>query len=151
MTEITIGKKVSGIGSSAFGGIQGLKAIYNRNPVPQQLEDHIVYTGPHANIPPLHVPIGSGEAYIAANYWNIFFIKEDENVANEHIGRKDITIFNTSGGLSISCVESVQVSVFNVSGQVVYQKRLTGQHTIPLKRGFYFIKADNVTRKIYVK
>ena len=113
---------------------------------------HEVFSsGRHMNIPTVYVPIGSGEAYRNANVWKDFFIQEDEHVDNERPDQKEITIFNVSGGISLSCVGPVQVVVYSVSGQIVYQKRLTGQLDIPLKKGFYIIKADNVTKKIYVE
>ena len=147
--EIVIGKNVTEIGNSAFNGIGWKMSLFNRNPVPQIVED----LGLNYYTITLFVPKGSVDLYKKANYWSIFYlITDDESlVANDDLINKNITIFNTNDGITVNSVKPVTVAVYTISGQMVYQKQMKDKLDIQLQRGFYIIKAGDVTQKMYVK
>ena len=146
---LTIGANVAEIGENAFGYMYGLGRINNRNPVPITV-GYLFSNIPHNGYPPMYVPVGSGEAYKASSSWNYLEIYELEDVANEIVSDK-IAITQANGVISISSAEPSNVAIFTMSGQMVYQQSASNQHKISLSRGFYFIKANQTTKKVFVE
>ena len=149
---VVIGMNVKEIGKDAFYGTS-VRSLYNRNPVPQVVKENLglYYVK-------LHVPNGSLDLYKNASYWGDFYfyeITEDEYdesiVENENVVKENIIIVGTSNGISVSSNSPATVTVYSMSGQMVYQQHLRDRLDIQLQRGIYIIKAGNVTKKAYVK
>ena len=144
---LIIGKNVKEIGICAFEGSY-MKLVFNKNPIPQIVED-IGMLDYHTSV---FVPVGSGDLYKNANYWRTFNIVEYEYVvANESIINEDITMFNTTDGITVNSSLPTTVAVYSISGQMVYQKYMRDRLDIKLQRGIYIVKAGDVTKKMYVK
>ena len=150
--EMVLGKALKEIGESAFVQMTALEAIYNHNPSPIVIE-HVLYYGIHPSIDPptMYVPVGSGNAYRSIPAWNVFIIEEKEGVANEAVNREAVTITAASGGITINSAELVQVSIYAITGQPVFQKSFAGRLEIPLPRGLYIVKTNYLTKKVFVQ
>ena len=147
--RVTIGENVNEIGCNAFY-ITNQISIYNRNPIPQILTCEF-YSGPRIGYPYVYVPVGSGAAYRTASRWDRCTIIERENVANDAINADNITIFNERNGISIRSAVPELVSIYTMSGQLVYQKMIFDRQDIRLSQGMYIIKANNITKKVFVE
>ena len=112
-----------------------------------------IYEVPHHSILPpiLYVPVGSGNAYRNIMFWNVFNIKESEYVDNEAINRETVTIVPGFGYITINSTAPVQAFIYSITGQTVVQKSFTGRTDIPLQRGFYLVKINDLTKKVYVQ
>ena len=71
LTSITIPDGVTSIGSHAFEGCSSLTSIYCKAQTPPTINTNTTFNGVSETIP-LYVPIGSADAYRAAEYWKRF-------------------------------------------------------------------------------
>ena len=154
--ELVIGEKVQEIANVAFYNMYHLKIVYIRNSVPPSIKasDELFYYGswPYVRLPTLYVPIGSGDSYRKATYWNLLYIEEkDFIVANNAINKESITVINSKGGIMINCAEPTRLAIYNVSGQLVYNEYLIDRKEIRLSRGIYFLKTNILTKKVFVE
>ena len=71
LTSITIPNSVTSIGNNAFSGCSGLKEIYVKADTPPSAYSY-TFSGVTTNSATLYVPVGSKDAYAAANGWKKF-------------------------------------------------------------------------------
>jgi len=74
-TSVFIPESVQSIGHNAFGLCEKLDTVFNRNPVPVDIEPNVFY-GINLSQCKLEVPIGSVSAYKEADVWKDFNIKD---------------------------------------------------------------------------
>ena len=72
LTSVTIGNGVTSIGEYAFMYCDGLKEIYVKATTPPTINSSVFYGVPTASAI-LYVPVGSKDAYAAANGWSEFY------------------------------------------------------------------------------
>ena len=68
--DLVIPASMTSIGKAAFKGCAGFTAVYCKAIVPPSIGDASTFSG--ATAKPLYVPIGSADAYQAADYWKYF-------------------------------------------------------------------------------
>jgi len=142
-----IGNSVTSIGSNVFYKSE-LKEIHSKNPTPPAISSN-TFLGIDKTLCRLYVPKGTYNAYWRT--WGFDDIIEEE-VSSINIINKDITtIQSTSRGIIIEANEQVSVSVYDLSGQIVYQPTIVGNAEIFLNKGVYVVKINNERRKIVVK
>ena len=154
LTSITIGNNVTSIGGSAFSGCSKLVEIYSKNPTPPSVYG---YTGGYSfsnatkKACRLYVPTGSYALYLRSwDFDNIIETNFDITAINQ-INTDNTVIKSVANGIAIETKESTPVSVFNLSGQKVYQSVVNGNMEIPLNKGIYIVKMNNESEKIIVK
>jgi len=170
LTSITIPNSVTEIIGAAFSGCSSLHGIYCKNPIPPRVSGSCFkFISPLCN---LYVPTGSGSAYIN-NGWDSYeyydYIYSYENVtysvpeystfniietdftAITPINKDNATIKSVANGIYIETNIQTLVSVYNLSGQKVYQSVINGNTKIPLNKGVYIVNVNNESEKIIVK
>jgi hypothetical protein len=148
LTSITIPRSVTSIGISAFYGCTGLTKIHSRNPVPPSLNSYC-FSGVNKTTCKLYIPKGSYSAYWLQ--WGFDNIIEDGETAINTINKDNITVQSISNGIAIVAKEQTPVSVYNLSGQKVYQSVITGNVEIRLNKGVYILRVNNKSQKVVIK
>ena len=72
LTSVTIPNSVTSIGDRAFDDCTGLKEIYVKADTPPSAYSY-TFSGVNTNSATLYVPVGSKDAYAAANGWSKFY------------------------------------------------------------------------------
>jgi hypothetical protein len=139
---------VTKIEDYAFSGCTGLTEIHSRNPAPPVL-GLASFIGVNTATCKLYVPTGSYNAYKVA--WEFTNIIEENASANLTIDRERISIVPVANGLSVDAREATPVSIYNLSGQRVYQSVINGRMEISLGRGIYIVRVKDTSEKIVVK
>jgi len=155
LTSVTIGNRVASIGVKAFSDCTGLTEIHSKNPTPPTLYTILSY-GCFNNVDKttckLYVPKGSKSAYQSRNGWSEFanIIEEDVSAINP-VNKDNISIRTGSIGIYIETKEQTPVTIYNLSGQKVYQNIINGNTEIRLNKGVYILKVNNESKKIMIK
>jgi len=82
LTSITLPSSVTSIGSNAFMGCSGLKEFYVNNSTPPSVGTY-GFDDVHMSTCKLYVPVGSKEAYAAADQWKNFMSIEEMSMTEE--------------------------------------------------------------------
>ena len=147
----TIPNSVTTIVAGAFQGCTSLTEIHNNNPVPQTINSNVFYNV-NGSTCKLYVPKGSYNAYWnAPTWWRFENIIESNVTSNDFTNNKSITISNTSNGVCIKTDKSISVSIFNLSGQKVYEAKIQGAENINLNKGIYVVRVGNESQKIVIR
>lgn len=87
LTSITIPSNVTLVGLSAFADCSGLQELYVRNLVPPAVNSYYSSLSAFSNVNmstcKLYVPVGSKEAYAAADEWKFFMSIEEMSMTEE--------------------------------------------------------------------
>ena len=153
LTNVTIPNSVTNIGIGAFWGCTSLTEIHCLNPQPIVVS---VSASPFSSVNKtikLYVPKGSYSAYWVAPVWCDFNIIEEDATSTSinTINKDNITIQLISNGIVIDAKEEMFVSVYNFSGQRVYQSVIIGNTEVPLNKGQYIVRVNNESQKIIVR
>ena len=144
----TIPNSVTSIEDRAFSECTRLKEIHSNNPVPPTIR--FDYFSDIKKTCKVYVPKGSYNAYRVAKVWGEFKIIEENITTNSFINNRNITISNISNGICIKTDELISVSIFNLSGQNVYEKNIQRDTNINLNKGVYVVKIGDESKKIVV-
>jgi len=151
LTSITIPNSVTSIESSAFRDCTSLAEIYSKNPIPPTASTS-TFNNVNKATCKLHVPKGSYTAYWVAVGWGDFDnIIETDFTSINTINKDSITINPISNGITIEAKEQIPVSVYNLTGQIVYQSVIDGNMEIALSKGVYVVRVNNESQKIIVR
>ena len=148
LTNITIPSNVTSIGNYAFYDC-GLTEIHSKNPTPPSVSSnnancfYNVY-----NTCKLYVPAGSENKYKEADEWKKFYTILPSAIIP--IKANNITIQSHSNGILIETKEPMPVSIYNLSGQKVYESLIAGNAEIGLDKGIYIVKTKNESVKVVV-
>ena len=124
-----------------------LSEIYNLSPIPQTIGSYS-FNGVSCK---LFVPFGSYNAYREHIVWGQFNnIIEVETSINEVI-LENVTINTYYGGISVISNDLVNIEIFNLTGQKIYQSTFLGSKEIPLDKGVYIIGINGKNSKIIIK
>ncbi len=146
LTSIIIPSSVSDITSSAFNDCNNIIEVISQNVVPPLSYDIIFKNIPTTAI--LYVPIGSKDAYANATGWKNFsnIIEDDEKTGVESTLVDDVNISVENGNIVVNGTENVNIEVYNMNGQCVYNGNAT---TIPISaKGLYIVKVNNKSFKV---
>jgi len=100
----------------------------------------------------LYVPKGSIREYQNATGWKDFFcIIEEDVTAINPINNSNIIVKSTSNGITIEAKKITPLTIYDLSGQKVYQSVITGNMTIALNKGVYIVRVKNESKKIIIK
>ncbi|MDL2223630.1 T9SS type A sorting domain-containing protein [Bacteroidales bacterium OttesenSCG-928-M11] len=67
------------------------------------------------------------------------------------INNENISIQSISNGIAFEAKEQIPVSIFNISGQKVYESVINGYEEIYLNKGVYIVRVNNESQKIIVR
>jgi len=150
LTSITIPNSVTSIQAYAFDGCTGLTAIYSKNPTPPKFSTFASgFDNVSTTTCKLYVPKGSAAAYKAA--WGFTNIIETDFTAINPINKDNATINSFANGIYIETNIQTLVSIYNLSGQKVYQSVINVNTEIPLNKGIYIVRVNNESEKVIVK
>lgn len=62
------------------------------------------------------------------------------------------TVWTANGSIYVRAKKDAEVNIYTITGQLSKQVKVTeGETAIPMSRGLYIVRFDNVTRKVIVK
>ena len=135
----------------AFQNCTGLKKIYMACPVPPDF----YFTGVSTTDCILYVPIGSYSSYWAATGWGDFenIVEMDmTNISVDNITDNNFNTYMHGNTLIIEGTEqNMNITVYTISGQIIYQTIANGKTDIPLNKGIYIVRVNNENQKVIVK
>jgi len=153
-TSYTIPNSVTSIGDRAFYGYTGLKEFYSANPTPPTCESTTFSYGSMTNCI-LYIPVGSYTTYWLAigwsNFRNIVEIEDFSIIEIESTINQTSLVYPISTGIAIETTEQMPVSIYTISGQIIYQTIANGKTDIPLNKGIYIVRVNNESQKVIVK
>ncbi len=151
LETVVIGRNVSAIDYNAFysPNVRKVDVLALNPPKYPEVKDYyfgIVQTEAYEKAV-LSVPVGSLEAYRAADGW-----KEFKNIQEKDFGGVDgvendaVSVTAKGGSIEIASADNAQVEVYNLSGQLVY----SGTETTVggLARGIYIVRVSGRTFKV---
>ncbi len=145
LTNVTIPSSITSIGSQAFYGCYGLKEIHSKNPNPPTAGSNCFYDV--YNTCKLYVPGGAETKYKAAAEWKKFFSITSAIIP---IKADNIAIQSLVNGIAIETKEQMPVSIYNLSGQKIYESVIAGNTEIQLGKGIYIVRVNNTSAKVVV-
>lgn len=103
----------------------------------------------------LHVPVGSEEAYQAAEKWKDYTIVGDIKSSVREVLTHGIEAYGAQGMLYITTNESteaVSAAVYSITGSLLRSITLSGNNTysLPLSAGTYIVKVGNGAKRVVV-
>jgi hypothetical protein len=150
LTSLTIGSNVTDIVEAAFYDCSNLTEIHSKNPTPPDVSPLTFYKTPRATCK-LYVPEGSLNDYKTASGWRHFKNIFEEGTGTERSVTSDTRISSLDGAISVETNRPVQVSIFTVSGQKVYQSEIAGNLKVRLNKGAYIVTAGTTSQKVVVE
>lgn len=114
--------------------------------------EKIIYTKQEDNyLIDVYLTTGAKKSYemlstvVTLYYWNDF------PTAINTISSNNINIHSIPCGIAIETKETASISVYNLSGQIVYQSIVDGREEVYLDKGVYIAKMNDESRKIVIK
>ena len=92
--------------------------------------------------------------YQSAEGWKDFknIIEIDIATSNENISVPTVfKVQGTDGGVTIHSDKLIDLSIYNINGQLVKKSRIHGSEQISLPKGFYILSAENQNQKLIIK
>lgn len=156
VTELTLPDSISDIYGYAIDGGRNLEKLTILNPVPPVFHSetgrYIVYYPYNVT---LYVPYGSGEAYRTADGWKDMWFRdivelEKSGIADVTDDNADISIRRIGSSVVVENARNSDVTVYSISGYVLYQTRSYDNEEISLPAGMYLIKSGNRVLKFRI-
>ena len=154
LTSVTLPASLDpiGFGGYVFYGCTGLTSIHARRAVPVDLfASQQTFGLVSKSNCTLYVPIGSLDAYNAADQWKDFFNKVEENTALNALKNEEIE-FTASKGILVVTNGTIlkPIRLRTLDGKLIYSTMATScTTTIPaLKPGVYLLSVDKKTAKV---
>ena len=150
LTSITLPKTLKKIGWKAFWAY-GLSSVTCEATEPPVLERDAFrsYTGRI-----LYVPEGCVEKYKGSD-WNNYFYEIIEigtfPTNNEQIEITNPSVYAVDNGIQIQTEKSTLITIYNIAGQLIKQKKATGMIQIDLTQGTYIVKIGKHSKIVLVK
>ncbi len=145
LKTLTIGGDVTTVNANSFYNCTGLTAVHSKNPTPPTAGSNCFYDV--YNTCKLYVPGGAETKYKAAAEWKKFFSITSAIIP---IKADNITIQSLVNGITIETKEQLPVSIYNLSGQKIYESIIAGNTEIQLDKGIYIVRANNTSAKVVV-
>ena len=158
LKEITLGKNIERIGQKAFA-VSGenksqISKIRCNNPVPPVLGAHYSSGEYHTTFMPetyetatVYVPVGSIDAYKAAEEWKEFKnIVEDVSLDVESIAEESVSVTAADGIITVAGAENAAVEVYAITGQLLYRGNETAI-ALPVK-GICIVRVNGKAFKV---
>ena len=91
---------------------------------------------------------------------SVFFRGEDRmtfrslkqpGIFSDDASFEEQTVWATNGLIYIRSVETVDVQVYTITGQLSKQLKVTGEMIIPMPKGLYLVRLGSVVRKVVVR
>ena len=145
LTSVIIGNSANSV---RFYDCNKLTEIYSKNPTPPSGS----FDSETKKTCKLYIPKGSYAAYwVAWGFDNIIEMDFEDVTAINPIHKDNTTIKSIANGIAIETKETTPVSVYNLSGQIVYQSVINENKEIPLNKGVYIVSLNNESEKVIVK
>lgn len=61
-----------------------------------------------------------------------------------------LPIYNTPNGIRIELEKRSKITIYNISGQIIYKKTTNGDININLSKGIYIVQINNKKQKITI-
>lgn len=82
---------------------------------------------------------------VAGQYMDFTFQQDDPL-------SEDYTVWAADGSIYIKTNKAVEVNIYTITGQLSKRMKVTvGETSVPMTRGLYIVRIDNITRKVIVK
>lgn len=156
VTELTLPACLNDIYGYAINGSRNLKELTILNPVPPVFHSetgrNIVWFQSSVT---LYVPYGSGEAYRTADGWKDMWFRdivelEKSGITGVTDDNADISIRRIGSSVVVDNARNSDVTVYSISGYVLYQTRSYDSEEISLPAGMYLIKSGNRVLKFRI-
>lgn len=151
LTSVTIGNSVAAIEAAAFSRCKNLTEIYNLSSVPV-LCNNTAFSEVDKKKCKLYVPVGSSKAYASATGWKDFQnITEVDFSPIITVEENSISVSSSNNCIKIDSQGNITVSIYNMSGQMIFNDSVEGSVQIPLSNGTYIVKIGNEEVKVLVE
>lgn len=148
LKSVTLPKNLTKIYKS-FCGCSNLQEIICNNPNPPLAD---FSWGVNTIGCQVYVPKGSFNSYNIAEGWrNFLYIIEKDFTSIQKINSDNLQLFTNSLGIIINSKEIVFISIYSITGKLIYQGNVLGEICAPLTKGLYLIKAIGHSQKVIVK
>ena len=142
LTHLTIGKNANNLTMLNFNGCNKLYAIESKNMRPPTIGEFS--NASYLNTPVI-IPHGSINSYLTADVWKNFWNISEAGIEST-ICDDDISLTIKNGNIIIDNIDSPQVEVYNINGQIVYKGNST---IIPVStNSLYIVKINNKSYKV---
>ena len=149
---IYIPNSVMFIGHGTFAVAKNIKNVYVNNTIPPVLNGSFDSSVKKEGT--LYVPKGSYNNYWLADKWGDFIniIETDIPTSNEIVSHSnEYEIQTISNGILVCTNKPINVSIYNIHGQILVNKTISGGKVINLPKGIYIVSANDKTHKIIIK
>lgn len=147
LKEVTMGEKVNTIGTQTFYKLTAITKMTMLNPTPAKIDDYANYpafTDQVYQNCQLIVPVGSEDAYKAADTWKNFVSIGTSGV--QDVETSSVSVVKVAGGIAILGGENAAAQVYNLNGMLVYSGN---DGVIELPAGnIYIVRVANKTYKV---
>ncbi len=152
LKSLTIGSSVTNIQTAAFANCVALESVKVKATNPPTLASSSFATATYTNAT-LHVPNGTRDAYLAANYWKKFtsiqeFASGIEGVLTDTA--TPIGIVKTDKSLVLTNADGLNIQVYSLNGVLVASISNYQSQIIALQPGLYVIKAGAQSIKVVI-
>jgi hypothetical protein len=154
LVSVTLPKSITYIDERAFYDCKSLKSMEVKWDIPLFIDLDVddIFRNINLRTCTLYVPKGTILLYLTANIWREFgSIKEKDPASIYQINQNKVLITTTPNGIAIETKEIVPISIFNISGQKIYQSIINENAEINLNKGVYIVRGDNETKKVIVR
>ena len=74
------------------------------------------------------------------------------NVFADDALTEDFVVWSANGSIYIRAAKAVDVNIYTITGQLSKRMKITaGENVIPVTRGLYIVRIENIARKVIVK
>lgn len=149
---IYIPNSVRFIEYETFTGAKNIKNVYVNNTIPPVLNGSFDSSVEKEGT--LYVPKGSYNNYWLADKWGDFMniVETDIPTSNEIVSHiNEYKIQNISNGILICTNKPINVSVYNIHGQILVNKTISKDDVMNFPKGIYIVSVDNKSYKIIIK
>jgi len=153
LTSISIPANTTFIGNGAFDNCMAITSVYCYRTVPLFLNENIPYFSVDYTKCTLYVPIGTTDAYLAAQTWTRFYrhIVEITPTAVNSPNANNVSLhFNSAtGDLQINGLKGkASLSVHDLNGRFMFKKEIRENETVSLSTLANGIYVLSITSKV---
>lgn len=150
LRRVSFGNNVKTIGEYVFYPCRNLEEVTIKSETPPVAELDAFYNVGNCL---LRVPVGSIGAYQSDQEWSTFSnIVEVDFTGIDNLSIADEVRINYNNNvLTIVCDNETEVELYNLSGQILLKKRVSGNFSKTIEPGIYLISTNGRAKKVLLK